>query len=225
MNTGNDMAAFSTYTLGCKVNQYDTNAMVELLENAGYKHVEWGGRADICIINTCTVTNTADAKSRNIINRAVKNNPGAIVVVCGCLAQKDADALMETNGVAAVVGTENRGSIVSVVENALGGKRKNIVSDIGKNYEPALVTTGNERTRGYIKIQEGCNNFCSYCIIPYVRGRVRSRSVEDAVFEAEKMAGNGIKEVVLTGIHISSYGTDCGTGLTELIEKIDEWAE
>ncbi len=219
------MAAFSTYTLGCKVNQYDTNAMVELLENAGYKHVEWGGRADICIINTCTVTNTADAKSRNIINRAVKNNPGAIVVVCGCLAQKDADALMETNGVAAVVGTENRGSIVSVVENALGGKRKNIVSDIGKNYEPALVTTGNERTRGYIKIQEGCNNFCSYCIIPYVRGRVRSRSVEDAVFEAEKMAGNGIKEVVLTGIHISSYGTDCGTGLTELIEKIDEWAE
>ncbi len=221
MRDKNDRPLFSVYTLGCKVNQYDTNAMTELLAENGFEQVRWGEEADICIVNTCTVTNTADSKSRNMIRRAVKQSPDAAVIVCGCLAQSDAEQLMGEEGVAAVVGTEDRKNIAAVALAVLEGGRRNAVVEIADVFEPAIVRTGNERTRGYIKIQEGCNNFCSYCIIPYVRGRVRSRVGEDALAEAAAMAAGGIKEIVLTGIHLSSYGADSGERLLDLIGGIN----
>lgn len=211
----------AAYTLGCKVNQYDTNAMVELLAADGFTHVGMDEKADVYLINTCTVTNTADKKSRNMIRRLHHNNPEAVICVCGCLAQRSGEAVLAMEGVSAVVGTEERGDIVKIVRDCLAGKKINHVSEISDSFEELRVSTGGELTRGYIKVQEGCNNFCSYCIIPYVRGRVRSRPKESILKEARTLAQNGIKEIVLTGIHISSYGQDSGESLAAMLGELN----
>jgi len=218
---GNKKTTVSAYTLGCKVNQYDTTAMMELLAGEGFEQVAWGGRADVYIINTCTVTNVADKKSRNAISRAARLNPDAVICVCGCLPQHAADEMLKLKGVGAVVGTKHRGRIAGIISDCLDGKLVNAVDTEDGRFEGLSVRTGGELTRGYVKIQEGCNNFCSYCIIPYVRGRARSRDGADVVREVERLAGNGVREIVLTGIHISSYGQDTGQSLAGLIKKLD----
>ncbi|MEG0629339.1 MAG: tRNA (N(6)-L-threonylcarbamoyladenosine(37)-C(2))-methylthiotransferase MtaB [Christensenellaceae bacterium] len=214
---------FATYTLGCKVNHYDTQAMAEKLLAQGYTCVEFDEIADVYLINTCTVTNTADKKSRNIIRRAIKKNKDAVVCVCGCLSQRDGEELAKMLGVSAVIGTDERANIVQIVQSCMQGKHVFAVNDISqqKEYEELSVKTSGEQTRGTIKIQEGCNNFCSYCIIPYVRGRVRSRSAIRIIDEAKALAQKGIKEIVLTGIHISSYGQDNGEELFALIGELN----
>ncbi len=211
----------AAYTLGCKVNQYDTNAMIELLEADGFQRVDFHGDADVYLINTCTVTNVADKKSRNMIRRLHSSHPEAVICVCGCLAQRESEAILSIEGVSAVVGTEDRGEIVGIVRGCLAGAKFNRVAEITGTFEELRVSTGGELTRGYIKIQEGCNNFCSYCIIPYVRGRVRSRAKESIINEARSLAENGIKEIVLTGIHISSYGQDSGESLIGMLRDLN----
>ncbi len=212
----------SYITLGCKVNQYDTDAMRELMERAGYITVEPDEAADVCVINTCTVTNVADRKSRQMIRRATEANPDAIICVTGCLAQRASDELLAIDGVSAVLGINDRSDIVGVVERAMSEKGVSEVSAVGRGdeYERLFISSSSERTRAHIKISDGCDSFCSYCIIPYTRGRVRSREPEDILTEARALAAGGIKEVVLTGIHISSYGKDLdGTGLADILER------
>lgn len=213
----------AAYTLGCKVNQYDTNAMMELLRAAGFRQVEFGQQADVYLINTCTVTNMADKKSRNMIRRIHSRYPEAVICVCGCLSQRDSEGILAMEGVGAAVGTEDRGNIVAIVKDCLNGIQARGVRELGKQepFEELSVHTSGELTRGYIKIQEGCNNFCSYCIIPYVRGRVRSRSKQSILKEAHALAGNGALEIVLTGIHISSYGQDTGASLLEMLSELN----
>ncbi|MEA4852837.1 MAG: tRNA (N(6)-L-threonylcarbamoyladenosine(37)-C(2))-methylthiotransferase MtaB [Christensenella sp.] len=210
----------AAYTLGCKVNQYDTNAMLELLQNEGFETVAFHEPADVYLINTCTVTNTADKKSRNMIRRIHHLYPQAMICVCGCLAQRDCEAVLAMEGVGAVIGTKDRANIGKVVRECLKGKNASagLASFLADEaFEELSVRTSGEMTRGYLKIQEGCNNFCSYCIIPYVRGRVRSRKAAAVIHEAQALVQNGVKEVVLTGIHISSYGQDTGEKLAELL--------
>lgn len=213
----------AAYTLGCKVNQYDTNAMMELLRAAGFRQVEFGQQADVYLINTCTVTNMADKKSRNMIRRIHSRYPEAVICVCGCLSQRDSEGILAMEGVGAVVGTEDRGNIVAIVKDCLNGVQARGVRELEAQepFEELSVHTSGELTRGYIKIQEGCNNFCSYCIIPYVRGRVRSRSKQSILKEAHALAGNGALEIVLTGIHISSYGQDTGASLLEMLSELN----
>ncbi len=213
-------------TLGCKVNQYDTEAMQEILQSMGIETVSFDETADIYLINTCTVTNIADRKSRQMINRAVKKNPDAAVIVCGCLSQRNAEEILSINGVSAVIGTKNRAAIYDVAMRALAGEKVDAVSDYGNErvFEKLEISHSGERTRGHIKICEGCDNFCSYCIIPFARGRVRSRAVSDIVSEAERLASDGVKEVVLTGIHIGSYGKDLDddVSLIDVMEAVNK---
>lgn len=213
-------AAFCT--LGCKVNQYDTHAMQDILEAAGWEIVQFADEADVYIVNTCTVTNIADRKSRQMIRRAAEK--GGMVGVCGCLAQSDAEAMLLIDGVKFVFGTKARAKIVDYIAAAFESEDKlNFTSDVAKerDFEELKIHESREKTRAHIKISEGCDNFCSYCIIPYVRGRVRSRAAEDIISEANELAKTGVKEVVLTGIHISSYGKDLGdVTLSELISNI-----
>lgn len=204
-------AAF--YTLGCKVNQYETDAMNELFRAAGYGIVDFNEAADVYIINTCTVTNIADRKSRQMLHRAKKINPGAIVVAAGCYAQEAGEKLLEDSMVDIVVGNNRKKDIVNIVErymSAQGTKPSSDIIDINHtpDYETLSIHETSEHRRAYIKIQDGCNQFCSYCIIPYARGRVRSRRAEDVISEVRHLAENGYREIVLTGIHISSYGLD-----------------
>ncbi len=219
MNRGVEMKA-AYITLGCKVNQYDTEAMQEIMESHGVETVRFDEKADFYIINTCTVTNIADRKSRQMIHRASKKNPEAAIIVCGCLAQREPE-LLKSEGISAVIGTKNRADIYNVAMDALLGKRTDAVSDNSKDtcFEELKISRSGERTRAYIKICEGCNNFCSYCIIPYARGRVRSRKLDEIVSEAERLSKSGVKEVVLTGIHLGSYGKD--TGEAQLIDVIE----
>ncbi len=213
------------YTLGCKVNRYETDAMAELMEKAGFQTVDFGEDAEVYIINTCTVTAVADKKSRQMIHRAA-GKPGAVVCVCGCFAQRNAEQILAYPGVDAVIGSANKDSVVKIVRRVLAGERKvNAVQDISKQkvYEKLPISRTRERTRANIKISDGCDRFCSYCIIPYVRGPVRSRPMEDIVKEAARLAGNGVREIVLTGIHISSYGKDLAdTELAGLLSLLDE---
>lgn len=195
--------------MGCKVNKYETDAMIELLEAAGYETVDFSEQADVYLINTCTVTAVADRKSRQMIGRAAEK--GGIVCVCGCLAQRDAQSLLEREGVSAVIGSANKGAVLEVIRRVQAGEKKvNAVGDIAgeKVFEPLRISRKHERTRANIKICDGCNNYCSYCIIPYARGPVRSRPLQDILQEAKRLGKHGVKEVVLTGIHVSSYGKD-----------------
>ena len=198
-------------TLGCKVNTYETEAMQQLLQNAGYKIVEFHEKADVYIINTCTVTNIADRKSRQMLHKAKKMNPEAIVVAAGCYAQASKDQLEEDLAIDIVIGNNKKKDILEILNDYYKDTGKNeAVININKEqeYEELKIESLTEKNRAYIKIQDGCNQFCSYCIIPYTRGRVRSRKEEDVVAEVNRLVKNGYKEVVLTGIHLSSYGIE-----------------
>ena len=220
------MKKVALHNLGCKVNAYETEAMQEMLQNHGYEIVPFKEGADIYIINTCTVTNMADRKSRQMLHRAKKMNPEAIVVACGCYVQAMKDQVDESIDI--VVGNNRKKDIVEILAEYEGQNMQNDVQteliDINhtKEYEELSLSQTGEHTRAYIKVQDGCNQFCSYCIIPYARGRVRSRERSHVVEEVKNLAANGYKEVVLTGIHLSSYGIDIGDNLLALIQDIHE---
>ena len=199
------------HNLGCKVNAYEVEAMQQLLEKAGYEIVPFTEGADVYLINTCTVTNIADRKSRQMLHKAKKMNPDAIVVAAGCYAQADTEKLKEDNAVDLILGNNQKTQIVEVLEEYEKEHSKQVqVIEINhtKEYEELSIEQTAEHVRAYIKVQDGCNQFCSYCIIPFARGRVRSRKIADVLREVETLASKGYKEVVLTGIHLSSYGVD-----------------
>ncbi len=202
-------AAF--HNLGCKVNSYETEAMQELLEEAGYKIVPFGEGADVYIVNTCSVTNVADKKSRQMLHRARKLNPGAVVAAVGCYAQAAGEELKGDGAVDLVIGNNRKRDLPAILERYFADHRQNQeILDIGREqeYEGLRISRVSDHTRAFMKVQDGCNQFCSYCIIPYTRGRVRSRSPLEVIREADELAAAGYKEIVLTGIHLSSYGTD-----------------
>lgn len=209
------MRSVAFCTLGCKVNQYETDAMEELFRAQGYEVVAFNEKADIYIVNTCTVTNMADRKSRQMLHRAKKKNPEGCIVAVGCYVQASADVLALDDAVDLIVGNNHKKDIVGLVEEYFGkqeteaqSEEKQITVDELVEYETLTVTNVSEHTRAYIKIQDGCNQFCSYCIIPYARGRIRSREAADICAEITGLAAAGYKEFVLTGIHIASYGKD-----------------
>ena len=206
------------HNLGCKVNAYETEAMQEMLEKAGYEIVPFKEGADVYVINTCTVTNIADRKSRQMLHRARKMNPDAVVVAAGCYVQAQEGKVDSCIDI--VLGNNKKKDLIRILDEyrksrAESGREKEILPDVEledightKEYESLNLTRPGDHTRAYIKVQDGCNQFCTYCIIPYARGRVRSRSMEDVTEEVRTLAENGYKEVVLTGIHLSSYGVD-----------------
>ncbi len=220
------MKTVSFYTLGCKVNQYETEAMTEIFKDAGYKIVEFDTIADVYVINTCTVTGLSARKSRQIIRRAKTLNSDAIVAVAGCYSQTAPEEVEGIPGVDVVIGTRERGRILELIgEYADRGSKINVVGDIMHNreFEDLHVGGHQSRTRAYIKVQDGCSQFCAYCIIPYARGPVRSRQEEDVLAEVRKLAENGFREVVLTGIHLASYGKDLkDASLIGLIKAVHE---
>ena len=233
------------HNLGCKVNAYETEAMRQLLEEDGYEIVPFAPGADLYVINTCTVTNIADRKSRQMLHKARKMNPQAIVVAAGCYVQTALEPVEDDQAIDIVLGNNCKKDLLkalhefeavrfgeredvmkeepseahSYTEKAAGGK---IDINHTKEYESLFVASTMEHTRAYVKVQDGCNQFCSYCIIPYARGRVRSRELEDVLHEVRTLAENGCREVVLTGIHLSSYGVDLGLTLLQLIEAVHE---
>ena len=233
------MKKVSFYTLGCKVNQYETNGMTQKFKEAGYEIVDMNEDiSDICVVNTCTVTYMSDRKSRQALRKVKEKNKNAIIVACGCYAQIAKKELEEMPEIDIVLGNEEKSDIVKYVERYVlnnpelikdtnSQKNKLVeIEDISvkKEFEDMGQITYTEKTRAVIKIQDGCNQFCSYCIIPYARGRVRSRKKDSIIEEIKQVAQKGIKEVVITGIHIASYGTDFGNenGLIELLEEINK---
>ena len=214
-------------TLGCKVNQYETEAMAELFVKNGYEITE-DYNCDVFVLNTCTVTNLSDRKSRQQISKIRSENSDAIIAVVGCYSQVSPDEIENIEGVNVILGTKYRKEIVELCELAKSSNKIiNKVENIGKNreFEELTINTEHSMTRAYIKIQEGCSQFCSYCIIPYARGPIRSRNIRDIVLEAKRLADNGFKEIVLTGIHVASYGKDLDNndiGLIDVIEDIGQ---
>ena len=205
------MKTVAFHTLGCKVNTYETEAMQQLMESAGYRCVEFGERADVYIVNTCSVTNIADRKSRQMLHRARKMNEDAIVVAAGCYVESAKNKIDEDLSIDIIVGNNNKNDIVNIINEYLQDKIKNkFIIDINKEteYEEFNISKINDHTRAFIKVQDGCNQFCSYCIIPFTRGRVRSRKMENIIDEVKSLSASGYKEIVLTGIHLSSYGVD-----------------
>ena len=225
------------HNLGCKVNAYELEAMQQMLEEAGYEIVPFAPGADVYVINTCTVTNIADRKSRQMLHKAKKMNPDAVVVACGCYVQAAGEELKKDEAIDIVIGNNKKQNLLDILQKHWEQDADadiNII-DINhtKEYEELKIAKTAEHTRAYMKIQDGCNQFCTYCIIPFARGRVRSRQMEDVMEELHTLADAGYQEVVLTGIHLSSYGTDfdfCeksedypyGTKLLELIEDIEQ---
>lgn len=220
------MKKAALHNLGCKVNAYETEAMQHLLEEAGYEIVPFTQKADVYVINTCSVTNMADRKSRQMLHKAKKNNPDSIVVAAGCYVQTSEKEVLNDLSVDIVIGNDRKHDLVRLLEEYSLDSVSDTVDDIndGKHdFEELFIDQTKEHTRAFIKVQDGCNQFCSYCIIPYARGRVRSRRFENVIAEVERLAANGFKEVVLTGIHLSSYGVDFeeDTGLLELIQAVN----
>lgn len=220
------MKKAALHNLGCKVNAYETEAMQHLLEEAGYEIVPFTQKADVYVINTCSVTNMADRKSRQMLHKAKKNNPDSIVVAAGCYVQTSEKEVLNDLSVDIVIGNDRKHDLVRLLEEYSLDSINDTVDDIndGKHdFEELFIDQTKEHTRAFIKVQDGCNQFCSYCIIPYARGRVRSRRFENVIAEVERLAANGFKEVVLTGIHLSSYGVDFeeATGLLELIQAVN----
>lgn len=220
------MKKAALHNLGCKVNAYETEAMQHLLEEAGYEIVPFTQKADVYVINTCSVTNMADRKSRQMLHKAKKNNPDSIVVAAGCYVQTSEKEVLNDLSVDIVIGNDRKHDLVRLLEEYSLDSVNDTVDDIndGKHdFEELFIDQTKEHTRAFIKVQDGCNQFCSYCIIPYSRGRVRSRRFENVIAEVERLAANGFKEVVLTGIHLSSYGVDFeeATGLLELIQAVN----
>ena len=200
---------FNIYTLGCKVNTYESNVMSDLLKNKGYKEVSTNDKADISIINTCTVTNTADRKSFKTIRHAIKQNENSIIVVVGCMSQNKKDEVLKVDGVNIVLGNIGKSKVVEYIDEYIKTKNKklDIFDMMDTTFEPMILNNFN-KTRAFIKIQDGCNNYCAFCIIPYVRGNVRSKDKELVLKEANNLIENGHKEIVLTGIHTGHYGSD-----------------
>ncbi len=198
------------HNLGCKVNSYEMDVMLQSLKDKGYEIVPFEEKADIYIVNTCTVTNIADRKSRQMLHKAKKTNPEGIVVAVGCYVQSDTEGAKADDAVDLLIGNNRKKDLVRILENYMNGVEEDAVIDINHTdeYEEMKLTGTQEHTRAYIKIQDGCNQFCSYCLIPFARGRVRSRKSEDIVEEITGLAKAGYQEFVLTGIHISSYGID-----------------
>lgn len=220
------MKKAALHNLGCKVNAYETEAMQHLLEEAGYEIVPFTQKADVYVINTCSVTNMADRKSRQMLHKAKKNNPDSIVVAAGCYVQTSEKEVLNDLSVDIVIGNDRKHDLVRLLDEYSLDSVNDTVDDIndGKHdFEELFIDQTKEHTRAFIKVQDGCNQFCSYCIIPYARGRVRSRRFENVIAEVERLAANGFKEVVLTGIHLSSYGVDFekATGLLELIQAVN----
>jgi threonylcarbamoyladenosine tRNA methylthiotransferase MtaB len=220
------MKKAALHNLGCKVNAYETEAMQQLLERAGYEIVPFTEFADVYVINTCSVTNMADKKSRQMLHRARKLNPDAIVVGAGCYVQtKEAQNLVDET-IDIVIGNNRKHELLQLLEEyTASGRRTGSVADINhekQEYEELFLEKTGEHTRAFIKVQDGCNQFCSYCIIPFARGRVRSRRLADVKEEVHRLAEHGYKEVVLTGIHLSSYGVDINENLLHLIETVHE---
>ena len=218
------MKTISTYTLGCKVNQYDTEAMLEAFEREGYVSVSFGQEADICLINTCTVTSTGDQKSLKTIRRAAREHPDADIIVAGCLAQREGEQLANMDNVRLVIGSARRNEVVSLYEEAISRGEPLVAVEAlkGAPFEALSVARHEGRTRAVMKIQEGCDRFCSYCIIPSVRGSVRSMPLDDVRAEAERLAGSGYRELVVTGIHLASYGHDLGVGLVDALRAVHD---
>ncbi len=208
------------HNLGCKVNAYETEAMQELLEKNGYEIVPFAPGADLYVINTCSVTNIADRKSRQMLHKAKKMNPNAIVVAAGCYVQAAGEELLKDPAVDLVIGNNRKKDLIRILEEYQSQERTGDgMADLGRGaeYEELHISHTAEHTRAYIKVQDGCNQFCSYCIIPYTRGRIRSRDPQDALAEVRLLAEKGFREIVLTGIHLSSYGKDNGSSLLELL--------
>lgn len=226
MNCAKMSKKVAFHTLGCKVNTYETDAMEQMLLSHGYEIVSFENQADIYIINTCSVTNMADRKSRQMLHKAKKKNPNAVVVAAGCYVQAAPKEVLADAGVDLVIGNNRKQDLVQILEDYFKEHREEAVIDINKEqeYEELELDFVSDHTRAYIKVQDGCNQFCSYCIIPYTRGRVRSRAKQDVISEIKRIAKNGTKEVVLTGIHLSSYGKDLkdGTDLLDLIKAVQE---
>lgn len=220
------MMKVAFYTLGCKVNQYETEAMEEMFKKRGYEIVSFEDKADIYIINTCTVTNLGDRKSRQFIRRAKKLNEDSIVAAVGCYSQIAPDEVEKIEGVDVIIGNTDKDKIVDICEEAREKNEKiNVVKNIKyhKEFDNLSIEKIESRTRAYMKIQDGCNQFCSYCIIPYARGPIRSRRLEDILVEAERLAKAYFKEIILTGIHVASYGKDLkNINLLDVIENISK---
>ena len=220
------MKKAASFALGCKVNQYESEAIAELFAEKGYEIVGIDEEADVYVINTCTVTNFGDKKSRQLIRKVKRQNENAIVAVVGCYAQTAPKELMEIAGVNLVIGTKDRAQIVEMVEQYdRANGVENHVSDIMKErvFEPLSIQKLANRTRAYLKIQDECSQYCSYCIIPYARGPIRSREPQEVVAEVKRLAENGFKEVVLTGIHVASYGKDRrDTSLLDILKQVHE---
>ena len=215
------MRKAALHNLGCKVNSYETEAMQQLLEAAGYQIVDFEEKADVYIINTCSVTNVADKKSRQMLHRAKAKNPEALVVAAGCYAQAAGEKLLEDTAIDLVIGNNKKAELVQLLEERLAGREpQDAVIDISaaQEYEALHIERQADHTRAFIKVQDGCNQICSYCIIPYTRGRVRSRRPEDVEEEVRALAEKGYQEIVLTGIHLSSYGTDFKEEPQDLLE-------
>ncbi len=214
------MKTVAYHNLGCKVNSYEMDAMLQSLRQHGYQLVPFEDKADIYIVNTCTVTNIADRKSRQMLHRAKKNNPNGIVVAVGCYVQSDTRAVEADSAVDLLIGNNRKKDLIEILENYMDGVAQESVIDINhtSEYEEMQITSTIEHTRAYIKIQDGCNQFCTYCMIPYARGRVRCRAKESVVAEIRGLIAAGYKEFVLTGIHLSSYGME---ELLSLIQTID----
>ena len=221
------MKKVAFYTLGCKVNQYETEAMLELFEKEGYEKAETEDYADVYVINTCTVTHMSDRKSRQYIRRMKKKNPDAIIAVVGCYSQVSPEEILSIDEVNLVMGTNDRKKIVEEVKKIDASRKVSTVDDIMKvkAFEEIEINKTNGKTRAFMKIQDGCDRFCSYCLIPYARGHIRSRKIENVIEEIKKVVEEGINEVVITGIHIASYGRDFkgkNIGLIDLLEEINK---
>ncbi|UXV28119.1 tRNA (N(6)-L-threonylcarbamoyladenosine(37)-C(2))-methylthiotransferase MtaB [Mammaliicoccus sciuri] len=220
------MATVAFHTLGCKVNHYETEAIWQLFKENEYERVDFETNADVFIINTCTVTNTGDKKSRQVIRRAIRKNPDAVVCVTGCYAQTSPAEIMAIPGVDIVVGTQDRHKLISYIEDYKQSRQPiNGVGNIMKNrkYEELEVPYFTDRTRASLKIQEGCNNFCTFCIIPWARGLMRSRDPEQVVSQATTLVNSGYKEIVLTGIHTGGYGEDLKDyNLAQLLRDLEQ---
>ncbi len=227
------MKKAALHNLGCKVNAYETDAMEQLLSEAGYTIVPFEETADVYVINTCAVTNIADRKSRQMLHKAKKQNPAAIVVAAGCYVQTSAEEAALDASIDILLGNNEKHKLLSLIDECRE-KRRSDVEEIAQTtalldinhcrapYEELKVSNPTEHTRAFLKVQDGCNQFCSYCIIPYARGRIRSRALADVLEETRTLAANGFQEIVLTGIHLSSYGAENGGSLLTLIQSIAE---
>ena len=220
------MKKAALHNLGCKVNAYETEAMQQMMEEAGYEIVPFGSKADVYIVNTCSVTNMADRKSRQMLHRAKKLNPDSIVVACGCYVQTSYEQAKEDLSIDIIIGNNRKKDLLRCIREYQEANRvTDACIDINAGvmeYENLKMTRTAEHTRAFVKVQDGCNQFCSYCIIPYARGRVRSRSIADVVDEVTTLSKNGYQEVVLTGIHLSSFGLDHEESLIDLIGAVHQ---